>query len=150
MKDLNRLYDHSQVSRYYNEPINNTFYCPYCGQWKDNEEIAYKEEVIRSSFDYPWYLPNHVRITTYKKDMPICSTCLSIFTDAGTKATHISLIVIAILLSIEAFLCFLTESGGAFFGLLILKVPLFFILKYVIRYVLVKKKGIKYHVRKYW
>ena len=74
MKDLNRLYDHSQVSRYYNEPINNTFYCPYCGQWKDNEEIAYKEEVIRSSFDYPWYLPNHVRITTYKKDMPICST----------------------------------------------------------------------------
>lgn len=150
MDDLYRLSDSLHSKYHYIGTVqNNKFHCPYCGKWKENEDMGYREEVVDSSFDFPWYLPNQVKITSYKRDMPICSSCLSCFVEASEKATHWSLIIIAIFLAIDFALCFFSENREAFLGLLIVKIPLFFLVRFIIRYFLIKKKGIKYHVRKY-
>lgn len=70
MDDLYRLSDSLHSKYHYIGTVqNNKFHCPYCGKWKENEDMGYREEVVGSSFDFPWYLPNHVKITSYTRDM---------------------------------------------------------------------------------
>jgi hypothetical protein len=128
----------------------NKIKCPYCNQMVDINDMGTREEVVDSKTDFPWYLPNSIKVTTYKGDIPICSSCLTVFNEASEKSMHISLIVFAVLLALESVLCYFGDDYAAWFGFILLDVPLFFIVRFLIRYTLIRKKGIKYHVRNYY
>ena len=127
----------------------NKIKCPYCNQMVDINDLGTREEIVDSKTDFPWYLPNSIKVTTYRKDMPICSSCLTVFNEANEKSMHISLIVFAILFALESVLCYFGDDYAAWMGFILLDVPLFFIVRFFIRYTLIKKKGVKYHVRNY-
>lgn len=136
------------IARYL-EMNGNKIKCPYCNKMVDVNDLNSKKEVVSSKVSFPWYLPNSMKITYYRADIPICSSCISVFSEAREKSMRVSLIFFTLLFAIESILCYLEINEDAWWGLILLDVPLFFITRFIICYILVKNKGIKYHVKRF-
>lgn len=131
-----------------NSQIKNTFYCPYCRGKKNKSELEYKTEVgnFRSSPEMVMGRPNLYKIKFDKYQVPICSECSFKHEQASKKANIISFALFVII-----FLTIFYHSVKSNFQNEILVPSIFaallcLLLRWLIKFIIIKRYGIRNHV----
>lgn len=128
---------------------NNKFICPYCNNIVSVDELGCKEEFIGAKAEFPWYMPNTIKIYSYKGKYPICTSCQKKIQLAESISTKKALLQSIIFLVVGIGIWLLSDKTIFLIISILFAIGLFLSEKEIIKRQLLKKEGIRFHVRKY-